>query len=119
MPITLIPLDATDKVPLTLAFLTQLEEQKKTPEAEFIYTALSNSTGFIESGGYYFWDPLAAGIMADPGLATLTERDVTVIDVPGVDYGRTKPVGNGPRIQVATQPDSAAFIEYFMSTLNS
>ncbi|WP_162909476.1 nucleoside hydrolase [Aggregatilinea lenta] len=118
-PITLVPLDATNDVPLTMDFLQQLEAEKQTPEAEFIYTALSNSMDFIESGGYYFWDPLAAGIMADPGLATLTEREVTVIDVPGPDYGRTAPVGNGPRIEVATAPDSAAFLDYFMSTLNS
>jgi hypothetical protein len=39
--------------------------------------------------------------------------------VPGAEYGRTKPVGNGPVIQVATEPDGAAFIEYFMTTLNS
>ncbi len=118
-PITLIPLDATNDVPLTMDFLHQLEADKQTPAAEFIYTALSNNTGFIESGGYYFWDPLAAAIMADPGLATLTEREVSVIDVPGADYGRTQPVGNGPRIQVATQPDGEAFLDYFMSTLNS
>ncbi|HML23108.1 MAG TPA: nucleoside hydrolase [Aggregatilinea sp.] len=117
-PITLVPLDATNDVPLSMDFLNQLEADKHTPEAEFVYTALSNSTDFIESGGYYFWDPLAAGIMADPSLATMTERDVTVIDVPGPDFGRTKPVGNGPRIEVATAPDGAAFLDYFMGTLN-
>jgi inosine-uridine nucleoside N-ribohydrolase len=119
VPITLIPLDATNDVPLSEDFLNQLEADKQTPAAEFIYTALHNSLDFIQSGGYYFWDPLAAGIMADPGLATLTERDVTVIDLQGPEFGRTKPVGNGPRIEVATSPDSEAFLDYFMSTLNS
>jgi inosine-uridine nucleoside N-ribohydrolase len=118
VPITLVPLDATNDVPLTMDFLNQLEKDKHTTEAEFVYTALSNSKDFIQSGGYYFWDPLAAGIMANPDLATLTERDVTVVDTPGPDYGRTKPVGNGPHIQVATKPDGAAFIQYFMGTLN-
>ena len=113
VPITLVPLDATNDVPLTMDFLNQFEADKQTPEAEFIYTALSNSMDFIQSGGYYFWDPLAAGIMADPGLATMAERDVTVIDLPGPDFGRTQPVGNGPRIQVATAPDGAAFIAVF------
>jgi inosine-uridine nucleoside N-ribohydrolase len=119
VPITLIPLDATNDVPVTMDFVHQLEADQHTPEAEFIYTVLSNSADFIQSGGYYFWDPLAAGIMANPGLATLTQRDVTVIDMPGAEYGRTKPVGNGSRIQVATKPDGAAFIQYFLSTLNS
>lgn len=119
VPITLVPLDATDDVPITMEFYNQLGAEKKTPEAEFVYTVLTNSKDFIESGGYYFWDPLAAAIMADPALATLTERDVTVIDVPGQQFGRTKPVRNGPRIEVATKPDGAAFIDFFMTTLNS
>jgi hypothetical protein len=42
-----------------------------------------------------------------------------VVDTPGADNGRTKPVGNGSEIQVATAPDAAAFEELFISTLNS
>jgi hypothetical protein len=46
--------------------------------------------------------------MADPDIVTLAERDVTVIDIPGhAEDGRTKPVGNGPEISVATAPDAA------------
>ncbi|MCA9880895.1 MAG: hypothetical protein KC442_24020, partial [Thermomicrobiales bacterium] len=60
-------------------------------------------------GSYYFWDPLAAVVLGDPGLVTLTPRNVTVVDSPGdPEDGRTKPVSDGPEILVATAPDGEA-----------
>jgi inosine-uridine nucleoside N-ribohydrolase len=118
-PITLVPLDATNDVPVTTDFMSRLEAAQGTPEAQFVYEALSANMGSIESGSYFFWDPLAALIMADPSLVTLTPRIVTVIDVPGAEDGRTKPVANGPQIQVATQPDVDAMEQLFLDTLNS
>jgi hypothetical protein len=56
--------------------------------------------------------------MADPSLVTITPRTVAVVDVPGAEDGRTKPVANGPQIQVATQPDVVAFEQKFLDTLN-
>ena len=37
---------------------------------------------------------------------------VDVMDAPGPDFGRTKPVGNGPHIMVATKPDDATFEQH-------
>jgi pyrimidine-specific ribonucleoside hydrolase len=118
-PITLVALDATNEVPVTVEFMEKLEAAQDTPEAKFIYQALSANMGSIESGGYFFWDPLAAMVMADPEIVTLTTRTVAVVDVPGPEDGRTKPVGNGPQIQVATEPDAAAFEQIFLERLNS
>lgn len=117
-PITLVPLDATNDVPVTVEFMQKLEASQTTPEAQFVYKALSGNMGSIESGGYYFWDPLAAAVMVDESLVTLTPREVTVVDTPGADNGRTKPVGNGPEIRVATAPDGAAFEQLFIEGLN-
>jgi inosine-uridine nucleoside N-ribohydrolase len=119
-PITLVPLDATNEVPVTPEFVDQLEAEKTTPEAEFVATLLANNAESIESGTYYFWDPLAAVVMSDPGVVTLTPRDVTVIDIPGaLDDGRTKPVANGSEILVATAPDGDAIEASLITTWNS
>jgi inosine-uridine nucleoside N-ribohydrolase len=108
-PITLVPLDATNEVPVTPQFVDQLDTEQTTPEAEFVAALLANNAESIASGSYYFWDPLAAVVMSDPSLVTLTPRDVTVIDIPGApDDGRTKPVANGSEILVATAPDGDA-----------
>lgn len=119
-PITLVPLDATNDAPVTPAFLAELETNQQTPVAEFVFTALSGNIESIESGGYYFWDPLAAGVMSNPDIVTLTEREVTVIDIPGhAEDGRTKPVGNGPTIWVATEPDIETFEQNLIDSWNS
>lgn len=117
-PVTLVPLDATNDVPVTLSFVDRLAAARQTPEAEFVYGLLVGNLGFIESGGYYFWDPLAAAVLTDESLVTLSSRDVTVIDTPGPEDGRTKPVGNGPEIRVATAPNREAFEQRFIETLN-
>ena len=109
VPITLVPLDATNEVPITPEFVAQLGAEKTTPEAEFVAALLAKNAESIESGSYYFWDPLAAVVLSDPSLVTLTPRDVTVIDIPGApDDGRTKPVANGSKVLVATAPDGDA-----------
>ena len=118
-PITLVPLDATNDVPVTPAFMDTLEANQSTPESQFVYTALSGSSDSIAAGGYYFWDPLAAVVLSDPSLVTLTDRMVDVVDTPGAEFGRTKPVGNGPHILVATKPDGATFEQMLLDTWNS
>lgn len=117
-PITLVPLDATNEAPVTPEFVERLATGN-TPETQFIYEALGGSAESIASGSYYFWDPLAAAVLTNPELVTLESRNVSVIDEPGPDYGRTQPDDNGREIQVATQPDVEAFTELFFTTLNS
>ncbi len=119
VPITLVGLDATDLVPITLTFLKQIQTEKKTPAAELVATLLENSKDFIQSGFYYFWDQLAAAVLVDPSLVTLTERNISVVDIPGADYGRTQPVGNGSRIMVATNPDAPTFKQLLIDTWNA
>ena len=119
-PITLVPLDATNEMPVTPEFVKQLDAKKTTPEAEFVAKLLANNADAIASGSYYFWDPLAAVVMSDPSLVTLTPRDVTVIDIPGApDDGRTKPVANGSGILVATAPQGDAVEAALIAGWNS
>jgi pyrimidine-specific ribonucleoside hydrolase len=109
VPITLVPLDATNEAPVTPEFVAQLESEKDSPAAEFVATLLSNNAESIASGSYFFWDPLAAVVMADQSIVTLTPRTVTIVDAPGdPEDGRTMPADDGVEILVATEPDSAA-----------
>ena len=119
-PVTLIPLDATNEVPVTPEFVARLDAEKATPEAEFVAALLADNAESIAAGDYYFWDPLAAAVLGDPGLVTLTPRDVTVIDDPGApEDGRTKPVANGSEILVATAPDGDALEELLIAAWNA
>jgi pyrimidine-specific ribonucleoside hydrolase len=117
-PVTLVLLDATNEAPVTPEFLNVLAEQRASPEAEYIYEGLLASTESIENGRYFFWDPLAAAVLTNPELVTLEIRDITVIDTPGPENGRTKPVGNGFKVLVATAPNSATFERHFINVIN-
>ena len=119
-PVTLVPLDATNDVPVTPQFVDRLNAEMTTPEAEFVAALLANNAESIESGSYFFWDPLAAAVMSDPSLVTLTPRDVTVVDIPGApDDGRTKPIANGSEILVATAPDGEALEATLIAAWNA
>src|SRR5262249_25123237 len=70
-PITLIPLDATNHARVSAAFYRRLQQDHVTPVASFVFDVLTKNHDFIASGGYYFWDPLAAALATDERLATL------------------------------------------------
>lgn len=118
-PVTLVPLDATNHVPVSAEFYEMLDANHTTPAADFIHAMLTGDSGFEESDGFFFWDPLAAAAVVDAGGLTIETRSVTVVDVEGPENGRTKPVANGSEIQVAVNADSAAFYEGFLATINA
>jgi len=118
-PITLVPLDATNHVPLTAKFYNRLESNHISPEATFVYDVLTKRKAFIDSGGYYFWDPLAAAILTDESLATFQNENPCVVETEGPESGWTKS-GNGcPEVRVAISADGGRFEQIFLDTLNT
>lgn len=117
-PITLVPLDATNRAPLTVAFYRRLGADRTTPEADFVYQVLTKMQDFINSGGYYFWDPLAAAIATHETLATVEPQTLRVIDEEGPECGRTLGSEDGSTVLVCTAADAAAFEDLFLDTLN-
>jgi pyrimidine-specific ribonucleoside hydrolase len=61
VPVTLVPLDATNAVPITSFFVDVLGRHLGTPAAEAVHDLIADDP-FLVSGQYFFWDPLAAGI---------------------------------------------------------
>jgi pyrimidine-specific ribonucleoside hydrolase len=118
-PVTLIPLDATNHAPVTLDFYHRLQRDHATPEAAFVYDMLTRQRDFIESGGYYFWDPLAAAILTDESLATIETRRLTVVEAEGPESGRTQIGENGAAVRVAVSADGARFEQIFLDALNA
>ena len=90
-PITLVPLDATNDAPVNLDFYRNLEANHSTPEAEFVYRILTDQLDFIASGGYSFWDPLAAALLVDESLAVYQRGDSE-----GVHSGRPEQRADPP-----------------------
>jgi pyrimidine-specific ribonucleoside hydrolase len=118
-PVTLVPLDATNQVPVTLDFYNRLAAEQHTPAAAFAYEILSRQQDFIASGGYSFWDPLAAALLSDESLATFDTRRLAVVEAEGPDSGRVQAAADGPLVRAAIAADAARFEELFLATLNA
>ena len=70
VPTTLVPLDASDHVPLNLPFYDRIQQRHTTAQAAFIYQTLTADIPFVQSGTFYFWDPLAAATLVDPSVTS-------------------------------------------------
>src|SRR5260370_621344 len=78
IPIRLIPLHATNKVPIDIAFLREFHTGVKSPLAKFVAQAVETDRKFIEDGYFYAWDPLAAVARLHPGIVKMSRVHVVV-----------------------------------------
>ncbi|BCA94074.1 hypothetical protein TUM19329_04350 [Legionella antarctica] len=110
IPITLVPLDATNQVPMTKEFFDSLIH-KQQPALKLIYQMLKkliddlSMETFLQQ--FCLWDPLAAMICIDPQIA-ITERMLLAVDL---ETAQTKHVSgnekNSSTIDVAIKiPDA-------------
>ncbi len=117
-PVTLVPLDATNHVPIDLDFYFQLGANRRTPEAELAYDLLSGQLDFIASGGYYFWDPLTAALAVDESLGYIKTGRIWVSTASGTNSGLTRLLNQGYPARYAKWADDQAFEADFLRTLN-
>jgi inosine-uridine nucleoside N-ribohydrolase len=74
---------------------------------------------FVQTGTYYFWDPLAAAILTDDSLAAFETRTVTVIEEEGNQSGQTQASESGAPVRMAVDVDAERFEQLFLDTLNT
>jgi pyrimidine-specific ribonucleoside hydrolase len=119
IPVTMVGLDATNQARLTPEFAQTIRQSAVTPEAKFVVEVLDKMQPFIDSGNWYFWDPLAAAIMLDPSLATFQPTRIEVVESSGSDQGATIISSDFPEVQVAVTANSDVFTQEFIETLNN
>ena len=117
-PFTLVPLDATDRIPTTMAFYQRLEADRTTPAAEFSFKTLSRMKLGIRFDRCLLWDAITAAVAVDESLGTFEVRNLRVIEEEGPESGRTIAAPDGPRVRVCTRVDAARFEETLLDTLN-
>jgi pyrimidine-specific ribonucleoside hydrolase len=116
-PIRLIPLDATQQVPIKSDFLEKLTADAKTPLEKFAAEVLSVQKKLIAEGDYFAWDPLAAVALADPTAVSTIPMNVSIMEY-GTDTGKSVSVpGKAPNAQVATSANAALFRREFLEAL--
>lgn len=116
--ITLVPLDATKDVPITRKFYNVLGGHLNTPSAILVHDILTANLGFVDSGGFQFWDSLTSAIFTNPSIASFEEFQLTVVEEEGPESGYTKPDSNGAMIKVATSTSREKFESLLLTILN-
>jgi inosine-uridine nucleoside N-ribohydrolase len=117
VPVTLVPLDATNDVPVRGAFAVALRRRRGATRAATAAASLLRRNPFIYSGGQYFWDPLAAAAVTAPQLLRFDERRLSVVTEPGGQNGRIVDSPGGTKVRVAFGARGDAFERHLLSTL--
>ena len=115
VPLRLVPLDATQRVPIQTALLEQFESRGKTPLAHFVGQVLAANRDSIKQGIYFAWDPLAAVALVHPTVASFKPLSIEISDK-AEELGRTLEM---PRRRanavVALDADAEQFRSVFLS----
>ena len=108
-----VPLDATNKVPIDAAFLDAFHAVEHTPLGRMTGQVLESIRRYAETGVYYAWDPLAAVAMLDRSVVTTIDHPVSVQQNPP-DAGATRRADTGPLASIAYNTDAEHFRRLFM-----
>jgi pyrimidine-specific ribonucleoside hydrolase len=115
VPITLVPLDATNAVPVTPHLYEAVEAHRDaSPVASFVADYLDVTPLF---GGLYHWDELAAVVATDESVVTIEDRNLSVTTGPEGQEGVTVADPGGRPVRVAVAADRAAFEAHFYKAI--
>lgn len=114
--LTLVPLDATNDVPLTRALYAALGADHVAGPADLVYELWSVNT-FMLDGGYHLWDPLASAVVRDPSLVETRKAAVRVVEGAGLDGGRLVEDPAGAAVTVAISADRDRFEALLLAAL--
>jgi len=116
-PIRLVPLDATQRVPIDMALLEQLRSHANTPLASFVAQVLDTNRDRIRQRYYFALGPLAAAALANPAVVTFRPVAIEMSGKPE-ELGRTVEIKNRrANAQVAIDADVLRFRDVFMTAL--
>jgi len=112
--VTLVPLDATNDVPVPSDFATILEEDHAAAGADIAFEMFARSPAL--TFGTSFWDTLAVMALVDPGLVTWEDMTVSV-ERDGLSAGRIRRDGDGRPIRAAMSADADPFMTALLGAL--
>jgi inosine-uridine nucleoside N-ribohydrolase len=115
-PLVVVPLDATNFLPIDPAFVAHLRANAATPLAKFIVQIFDLRRDFIAAGTYFAWDPAAAAVLIDPSIAT-TEKANLSVETSGPNIGRLESKPGSSRTRFASRIDADAFRRVFLRSL--
>ena len=115
IPITMIPLDATNALPVTpYLYEAVAAHRDASPVAAFMADYLDATP---LQGGMHHWDELAAVAATDESVATIDERLLEVVETGGPSAGATVVSDSGRPVRVAVEADVELFERTFYEAI--
>ncbi len=112
----LVPLDASNSVPIDAAFLSSLKKTAKSAMGRLVLQIVESNRMQIEQHEFYAWDPLAAVALVAPAVLKISSVPLTVtLDPP--QQGRTLEAVSGRPLRVALSADAALFRQIYLEAL--
>ncbi|TVT08237.1 nucleoside hydrolase [Amycolatopsis bartoniae] len=121
LPVTLVPLDATNFVPITQAYVDRIGAEGTTASARIVYRIMTHPImrDGIALGYFFWWDALAAVFaFGDEGVVTAVHRARITVVRDGPQSGRTEVDPAGSPLAYAAGADLARFEEVFLAGLD-
>jgi len=114
IPILLVPLDATNKVPIDLDFLSRFQARAGSPLGRLAAQVLEADREMIQGKIFYAWDPLAAVALLHPEVLHSSRLHIDILqDSPA--QGQTAQTPGNPNADVALDADAATFRKIFLA----
>jgi len=112
IPVTLVPLDATNQVPVEPLLVRQIE-RRSTREATIAKKALRALAGFPT----FYWDPLAAAVVLDSGVVRTQRMHLSVVVSGDTRNGTLRPTRTAPILHIATSARRTRFEQLLLRSL--
>lgn len=111
IPITMCPLDLTNNVPVTSAFVRTIARNRHLPLSDLA----GQCYALVTHGDYFFWDVLTTAYLGRPDLFTTREVETAIIPT-GPSQGRTVVQPGGKKVRVLESVDKEAFYAYMLAS---
>ena len=109
IPITICPLDITNNVPVTSAFVRTIARNRRYPLSDFA----GQCYALVTHQDYFFWDVLTTAYLGRPDLFELRHWETAVIPT-GPSMGRTVVQAGGKKIRALDTVKTEEFYEYIL-----
>lgn len=116
IPLRIIPLDVTNKVPITKEFLARLDEQADAYRASLMAAKIYS---LVKGLNYYFWDTLTVAAAMRPEIFTFKDMRID-ISTQGKSQGKSSQAFfGGKKAKVAVDMDKSAFEDLVLEVLRT
>ena len=118
VPVRLVPLDVTNQVPVTKAFVEEFSRQAKTPAANFILQMLRRIVGkFRRKVDFFLWDPMTCAAAVDPSICKFIEIKLDVVIKAGPKWASIEKTEEGSKVFVVKKIDKRRFENIFIDVI--